>query len=185
MKLRNAHLDGLKQTRGINPAYYDPDGGKYQDRYGSLPTFPYHMAPGGLSTRRQLRAKGLCPGGKRPVAKILWKHKTAGREKNGERIAYLYDEEQARPKRTATPAVEKALAKAELARHTCKSCEEFREYEIPRRLGQCLDCEAKDEAKREEFRQERQREVTPGPAQPAPKVYAPRQRQPERELEAV
>ena len=46
--------------------FYDPDG----QRYG-LPTYPYHWAPEGLLTIRQLRAKGLRPGGQDIVAQIL------------------------------------------------------------------------------------------------------------------
>ena len=46
----------------------------------------------------------------------------------------------ARPKRTATPAVLAAIARALEARRTCSTCGEVREYTIPRRLGECLDC---------------------------------------------
>jgi hypothetical protein len=55
-------------------------------------------------------------------------------------VAYLYDVATARPKRTATPAVLRALARALEARRTCPTCREVRDYVIPRSLGECLDC---------------------------------------------
>ena len=68
-------LDGAR-TRGIYVEFYDPDG----TRYG-LPTYPYHWAPKHLLTIRQLRARGLRPGGQQPAAQILWR--------KGRRVAYL------------------------------------------------------------------------------------------------
>ena len=68
-------LDGAR-TRGIYVEFYDPDG----TRYG-LPTYPYHWAPRHLATVRQLRARGLRPGGQQPAAQILWR--------KGRRVAYL------------------------------------------------------------------------------------------------
>jgi hypothetical protein len=50
-------LDGAR-SRGIYVQFYDP----YGHRYG-IPTYPYHWAPKHLYTTRQLRAKGLRPGG--------------------------------------------------------------------------------------------------------------------------
>ena len=83
-------LDGAR-TRGIYVEFYDPDG----TRYG-LPTYPYHWAPRHLVTVRQLRARGLRPGGQQPAAQILWR--------KGRRVAYLYRIDLALPKRQATPA---------------------------------------------------------------------------------
>ena len=59
---------------GIYVEFYDPDG----TRYG-LPTYPYRWAPKGLATIRQLRARGLRPGGQQPAAQILWRKRQARR----------------------------------------------------------------------------------------------------------
>jgi hypothetical protein len=116
-------------SRGIAVEFYDPTG----DRFG-LPTYPYRGAPDGYATARQLRTNGLRPGGQPIAAQILWRHAT------GRRTAYLYDQTRALPKRTATPAQRAAIAKALLARRTCRSCGCVRDYYIPRRYGECLDC---------------------------------------------
>jgi hypothetical protein len=115
--------------RRLYREFYDPDG----TRYG-FPTFPYHGAPAGLATVRQLRADGLRPGGQDPVAQILWRHR------RHDRVAYLYHRSLAKPKRTATPAQLAAVGKALLARRTCPNCRQVRAYYIPRRCGACLDC---------------------------------------------
>jgi hypothetical protein len=125
---RSPYLD-RQAARGIRPQYYDPEG----TRYG-IPTFPFHFAPEGLLTRRQLRAKSLAPGGHDPVAQIKWKHRKTIR------VAYLYDEELARPKRVATPAQLQAIDKALTARKTCPSCRQVKDYCIPTSLGECPDC---------------------------------------------
>ncbi|MER7893568.1 RRQRL motif-containing zinc-binding protein [Micromonospora sp. NPDC094482] len=127
--MRSVDLDTLTDRTGIRVEFYDPAG----TRYG-FPTFPYHSAPGGLATRRQLRAAGLRPGGHDPVAQILWRHRRQ------RRIAYLYRLDLAAPKRTATPAQRAAIAKALRARRTCRVCGEVKPYYIPRRYGECLDC---------------------------------------------
>ncbi|WP_433494528.1 RRQRL motif-containing zinc-binding protein [Micromonospora sp. CA-248089] len=106
---------------------YDPAG-----TVTGFPTYPYRLAPGGLATRRQLRAAGLRPDGHDPVAQILWRR--------GKRVAYLYRLDCAKPKRTATPAQREAIAKALRARRTCHACGVVRPYYIPRRTGSCLDC---------------------------------------------
>jgi hypothetical protein len=113
--------------RGIALRFYDPTG----DRYG-IPTYPYHWAPEGLATARQLRAKGLRPGGQDVAAQILWRR--------GERVAYLYREDLAQPKRTATPAQLAAIGRALRARRICPTCGTEKPYYIPRSLGECLDC---------------------------------------------
>jgi hypothetical protein len=46
--------------------YLDPEG----DRYG-LPAYPWQSAPLGLATRRQLRDRGLCPGGQPIAAQVM------------------------------------------------------------------------------------------------------------------
>ena len=88
-------------ARGLWIDFYDPDGGKY-----GLPTYPYHWAPDGLLTIRQLRVKGLRPGGQPVVAQILW------RRRKRLITAYLYRIDLAKPKRQATPAQQAAIGKA-------------------------------------------------------------------------
>ena len=88
----------------------------------------------GLLTLRQLRAKGLRPGGQDITAQILWRHRKQ------RRVAYLYREALALPKRKASPAQLAAIAKALRARRTCPSCGTEKPYYIPRSLGECLDC---------------------------------------------
>src|SRR5215469_3696148 len=56
--------------RGWFIEFYDPNG----TRYG-LPTYPYRFAPDGLLTIRQLRARGLRPGGQDIAAQIVWRHR--------------------------------------------------------------------------------------------------------------
>ncbi len=108
--------------------YDDPDG----KRHG-LPTFNYRCAPRGLYTRRQLALMGLTPGRQPIAAQILWRR--------GKRVAYLYREDLARPKQPATTAQLRALMKAWVALSTCPTCGTEYDYYIPRRYGQCLDCE--------------------------------------------
>lgn len=113
----------------IRVAFHDPEG----TRYG-IPTWWWKGAPDGYATRRQLRARGLCPGRQPVAAQVLW------RGVGGVRAAYLYRLDLARPKRTATPAQLAAVDKALAARRTCSTCGEQRWYYIPRSLGECLDC---------------------------------------------
>ncbi|HEV2377577.1 MAG TPA: RRQRL motif-containing zinc-binding protein [Streptosporangiaceae bacterium] len=118
--------------RGWFIQFYDPHG----TRHG-LPTYPYHFAPDGLATIRQLRAKGLRPGGQDIAAQILWRHRTH------RRVAYLYRLDLAKPKRQATPAQLTAIAKALRARRICPTCEAEKPYYIPRSTGECNDCTAR------------------------------------------
>lgn len=78
------------------------------------PVFGYRQAPSGLATRRQLRAKGLRPGGQEPFAQLVWRR--------GRRMAWLYVEAHARPKRQATPAQLAAIGNALAARMVCVIC---------------------------------------------------------------
>jgi hypothetical protein len=119
-------LDGARH-RGIYVQFYDPDG----HRYG-IPTYPYHWAPQGLLTLRQLRAHGLRPGGQPVSAQILWRR--------GLRVAYLYRADLALPKRQATAAQLAALGKALAARRTCPACGTEKDYCLPRSTRQCNDC---------------------------------------------
>ncbi|MFI5935767.1 RRQRL motif-containing zinc-binding protein [Actinoplanes sp. NPDC051494] len=113
----------------VRAAYFDPEG----TRYG-LPTFWWGGAPADYATRRQLRARGLRPGGQPIAAQILW------RGIGGTRAAYLYRLDLARPKRPATPGQLRAVRAALRARRTCRVCGELRPYYIPRSLGECLTC---------------------------------------------
>jgi hypothetical protein len=119
-------LDGARH-RGIYVQFYDPDGSRY-----GIPTYPWRWAPKGLATLRQLRARGLRPGGQQPAAQVIWRR--------GKRVAYLYREDLAKPKRTATAAQLAALAKALRARRTCPACGQVKPYCIPLSLGFCNDC---------------------------------------------
>ncbi|MEU8111528.1 RRQRL motif-containing zinc-binding protein [Micromonospora sp. NPDC048947] len=113
----------------IRAAYWDPDAERHD-----VPTFWWQGAPDGYATRRQLRARGLRPGGQPIAAQILW------RGVGGTRTAYLYRLDLARPKRTATPAQRRAISAALRARRICPTCGELRDYYIARSLGECLDC---------------------------------------------
>jgi hypothetical protein len=121
-------LDGLR-GKGIFAQFYDPDAERHP-----LPTYPFRWAPKGLYTIRQLRAMGLRPGGQDIAAQILWRHRRQTR------VAYLYREDLAKPKRTATPAQLVAIGKALRARRTCPSCGTEKPYCIPRSTGECNDC---------------------------------------------
>lgn len=124
--VRSDH-DILTSRTGIRVEFYDPTGSRY-----GFPTFPYHYAPDGLATRRQLRADGLRPNGQPVIAQLLWR--------KGKRVAYLYRRDLAAPKKPATAAQLAAVEKALLARRTCRECGVTRPYYIPRRTGACLDC---------------------------------------------
>ena len=129
MSGRVPYLDGLR-GKNILARFYDPDG----ERYG-LPTYPYHWAPEGLLTMRQLRARQLRPGGQDIAAQILWRR--------GKRVAYLYREDLAKPKRAATTNQLAAIGKALRARRICPTCGTEKPYCIPRSRGECNDCASK------------------------------------------
>jgi hypothetical protein len=122
------YLDTLVQL-GRYIEFYDPDAKRHD-----MPTYPYRWAPTHLATTRQLRAAKLRPGGQPITAQILWRHK------GKLRVAYLYDINHAKPKRSATEAQWVAIGKALLARCTCQTCGVLKDYYIPRRYGECLDC---------------------------------------------
>lgn len=130
MNMRNAMLDHLIRTRGFYITFYDPTG----DTHG-IPTYPWRAAPDGYATLRQLRARGLRPGGQHVQAQILWRHRKQVR------VAHLYAVADAKPKRTATPAQRVAIAKALRARRTCPACGQEQDYYIPTSLGCCLSCD--------------------------------------------
>ncbi|MET9874461.1 RRQRL motif-containing zinc-binding protein [Actinacidiphila glaucinigra] len=119
----------------MSPAFgkcYDPSGATW-----GIPTFPWRLAPDGYATRRQLRARGLRPGGQ-PVAAQLMRQ--ARRRKSGVLVAYLYRVDRAKPVRPMTPGKRAALAAAMTARRTCPSCRSDAGYVIPASLGMCVPC---------------------------------------------
>ncbi|GHH26413.1 RRQRL motif-containing zinc-binding protein [Streptomyces lanatus] len=115
---------------------FDPNGARY-----GIPTYPWRMAPDGYATRRQLRARGLRPGGQ-PVAAQLMR---INRRCNTPRVAYLYREDLAKPVRPMTSRKWGALALAMLARRTCPRCRMDVGYCIPRSYGICGLCVAAEE----------------------------------------
>ena len=73
----------------------------------TLPVFRWRLAPDGYATRRQLRARGLRPGGQQ------WPPSSNGpARRRGPLVAYLYRIDLAKPVRPMTPAQWAALAKA-------------------------------------------------------------------------
>ncbi|MFI2225236.1 RRQRL motif-containing zinc-binding protein [Streptomyces fradiae] len=102
---------------------------------GALPIYRWRLAPDGLATRRQLRARGLRPGGQ-PVAAQLERP----RRRRGPLVAYLYRIDLAKPVRPMTPGRAAALQRAMAARRTCPSCRRDAGYCIPPSLGMCVPC---------------------------------------------
>ncbi|MEU0391220.1 RRQRL motif-containing zinc-binding protein [Streptomyces sp. NPDC006208] len=109
---------------------FDPDG----ERFG-IPTYPWRYAPDDLATRRQLRIRGLRPGGQDVAAQIL-----RPRRRREPLTAYLYRVDRAKPVRPMTPARWAALAKANAARRRCPECGRDAGYVIPTSLGTCVTC---------------------------------------------
>jgi hypothetical protein len=111
-----------------------PDGRRWPGRVrNGLPEFGFRQAPDGLSTRRQLRDKGLCRGGQEPFARLTWS--------KAQRFAWLYRDDQAKPKRTATDKQMAAVQKALAARKVCAGCGPVEHYvRTTDRL--CGDCHA-------------------------------------------
>ncbi|MFF4805401.1 RRQRL motif-containing zinc-binding protein [Streptomyces sp. NPDC001351] len=110
---------------------FDPLGARY-----GVPTYPWKLAPDGLATRRQLRARGLRPGGQPIAAQVMRINRRAG----GPRVAYLYREDHALPVRPMTSRKWGALALAMLARRTCPKCQITYDYCLPTSLGMCVLC---------------------------------------------
>lgn len=114
--------------------FLDPTG----DRYG-IPTYPWgwskHFDPD-LGTKAQLREAGLSIAGLEVVAQLMWASRRAG-SINGVRTASLYRPSLARPVRALTPAQERALARAHLARHICRDCGQLWDFYLPTSNGGC------------------------------------------------
>ncbi|WP_093801134.1 RRQRL motif-containing zinc-binding protein [Streptomyces sp. Wb2n-11] len=111
---------------------YDPNGTTY-----GIPTFQWRFAPDGYATRRQLRARGLRPGGQTVAAQVM---RRSRRRKAGVLVTYLYRIDRAKPVRPMTPAKWAAHAKAMAARRTCPNCRTDAGYCIPTSLGMCVTC---------------------------------------------
>ncbi|QNP70833.1 hypothetical protein IAG44_16255 [Streptomyces roseirectus] len=109
---------------------FDPDGARF-----GVPTYPWRYAPDGFATRRQLRARGLRPGGQPVAAQVL-----RPRYRRGPLVAYLYRLDLALPVRPMTEGRWRALACAMRARRTCPQCRADAGYVIPRSLGLCVPC---------------------------------------------
>ncbi|MET9045287.1 RRQRL motif-containing zinc-binding protein [Streptomyces sp. NPDC004362] len=101
----------------------------------TLPVFRWRLAPDGYATRRQLRARGLRPGGQQVAAQL-----ERPRRRRGPLVAYLYRIDLAKPVRPMTPGRWAALAKANAARRTCPACRRDAGYVIPAHLGTCVPC---------------------------------------------
>ncbi|MEU7963715.1 RRQRL motif-containing zinc-binding protein [Streptomyces sp. NPDC049097] len=109
----------------------------------TLPTFQWRLAPDGYATRRQLRARGLRPGGQQVAAQL-----ERPRRRRGPLVAYLYRVDLALPVRPMTPARWAALAKANAARRICPTCRRDAGYVIPAHLGTCVPCAYPDHSPR-------------------------------------
>jgi hypothetical protein len=112
----------------------EPTRGTYQ----GLPLLSWGLAPKDkLATRGQLREMGLRPNGQEPVAYLYFRYRPAHRQV----FAELFLISAAAPKRTATPAQQTALAKANLARRICRDCGRDAFYVTPREWGKrCESC---------------------------------------------
>ncbi|MGW7424457.1 RRQRL motif-containing zinc-binding protein [Streptomyces sp. NPDC054813] len=114
---------------------FDPNGARH-----GIPTYPWRYAPDGLATRRQLRSRGLRPGGQPVAGQIL-----RPRYRRGPLVAYLYRLDKALPVRPMTPARRRALECAMRARRTCPQCRTDAGYVIPQSLGVCVPCAYPDQ----------------------------------------
>ncbi|MGW2480477.1 RRQRL motif-containing zinc-binding protein [Streptomyces sp. NPDC001571] len=110
---------------------------------GSLPVYPWRLAPDGYATRRQLRARGLRPGGQDVAAQL-----ERPRRRRGPLVAFLYRVDLAKPVRPMTPARRAALAKANAARRMCPGCGRDAGYVIPLSLGTCVPCDSRSTSPR-------------------------------------
>ncbi|MFD7416877.1 RRQRL motif-containing zinc-binding protein [Streptomyces anulatus] len=116
--------------------FFDPTG-----EIHGLPTYPRKLAPEGLATRRQLRAKGLRPGGQDVAAQVLWYGRRDPITRTRPvRAAYFYRIDLALPVRPMTPGRARAVAAMMRARRTCPLCTITYSYVIPTSLGSCPGC---------------------------------------------
>lgn len=105
--------------------------------WDGLPLLSWGTAPRDtLATRRQLRTRGLRPGGQDPVALLYFQHRPAC----AFTLAELFLIDRARPVRAMTPAKRAALDKALTARRTCRACGQQSPGELPRPGRICEPC---------------------------------------------
>lgn len=109
---------------------FDPHG----ERFG-IPTYPWRMAPDGYATCRQLRARGLRPGGQCVAGQVL-----RPRRRREPLTAYLYRVDLARRVRPMTPGRWRAHDAMMRARRTCPACRTDAGYVISPTLGVCVPC---------------------------------------------
>ncbi|WP_406372811.1 hypothetical protein OG788_21525 [Streptomyces sp. NBC_00647] len=107
---------------------------------GALPVFRWRLAPDGYATRRQLRARGLRPGGQAVAAQL-----ERPRRRRPPLVAHLYRVDLAMPVRPMTPGRWRAHAAMMRARRTCPSCRRDAGYVIPASLGTCAPCAYPDD----------------------------------------
>ncbi|MFI0966896.1 RRQRL motif-containing zinc-binding protein [Streptomyces sp. NPDC021080] len=98
----------------------------------ALPVYRWHLAPDGYATRRQLRARGLRPGGQSVAATL-----ERPRRRRGPLVAHLYRVDLAVSVRPMTAARWRAHAAMMRARRTCPRCRTDVGYCIPRSHGIC------------------------------------------------
>ncbi|WP_443055446.1 RRQRL motif-containing zinc-binding protein [Streptomyces sp. NBC_00704] len=110
--------------------FWDPDGATF-----GIPTYPLRMAPAGLATRRQLRARGLRPGGQQVAAQVLWRYP------RGIAAAYLYRIDLAKPVRPMTAGRWRAHEAMMRRRRTCPVCRRDVGYVIRTSIGTCEPCD--------------------------------------------
>ncbi|MFJ5109340.1 RRQRL motif-containing zinc-binding protein [Streptomyces sp. NPDC088551] len=101
----------------------------------TLPVFRWHLAPDGYATLRQLRARGLRPGGQGVVAQL-----ERPRRRRPPLVAHLYRIDLAVPVRPMTPGRWRAHEAMMRARRTCPTCRTDAGYCIPPSLGMCVTC---------------------------------------------
>ncbi|MFI2639822.1 RRQRL motif-containing zinc-binding protein [Streptomyces sp. NPDC018610] len=101
----------------------------------TLPVYRWRLAPDGYATRRQLRARGLRPGGQEVAAQL-----ERPRRRRPPLVAHPYRVDLAKPVRPMTAAKWAALARANAARRTCPECRRDAGYVIPASLCMCVPC---------------------------------------------
>lgn len=114
----------------------------YDDGTGGIPEYDWNSAPKNvLATRRQLRAKGLRPGGQDPAAQLRCRHCSYRPLTKCRHMAWLYRIDLALPVRPMTLAKEVALDRAMEARQRCPQCTRRYFHCLPlKKFGTCLEC---------------------------------------------
>ncbi|MGQ4405820.1 RRQRL motif-containing zinc-binding protein [Streptomyces hayashii] len=110
---------------------FDPTG----ERFG-VPTYPWRCAPDDLATRRQLRRRGLRPGGQDIAGQIL-----RPRRRREPLTAYLYRIDLAKPVRPMTAGRWRAHEAMMRPRRTCPVCRRDVGYVIRTSIGTCEPCD--------------------------------------------